>query len=53
MSFSMVPGMTLEQMQRVMGQSEAEAPAVPPLQQETELRPVAKKLRPKADKPET
>lgn len=53
MSFSMVPGMTLEQMQRVMGQPVAEAPAVLPLQQDTEHQPVVKKLRPKADKPET
>lgn len=53
MSFSMVPGMTLEQMQRVMGQPVAEDPVVPPLQQETEHRPVVKKLRAKTDKPET
>ena len=53
MSIATMPGMTPEQMQRVMG----DRPAVPAppleLQQETELRPVAKKLRAKADKPET
>jgi hypothetical protein len=48
-----MPGMTPEQLQRVMG----DRPAVPAppleLQQETEHRPVVKKLRPKGDKPET
>jgi hypothetical protein len=48
MSFSVPPGTSLEQMQQAMGR-----PAPLPLQQEIEHRPVAKKLRPKGDKPET
>ena len=52
MSIATMPGMTPEQMQRVMG----DRPAVPAppleLQQETELR-APKRARAKADKPET
>ena len=48
MSFSVPPGTSIEQMQQAMGK-----PEPLPLQQETELRPVAKKVRPKGDKPET